>query len=68
MPAIHLTTIIYAPVQRVFDLSRSIDLHTASMSYSGEKAIAGTTTGLIEKGNCVTWQARHLFKTRRLTK
>lgn len=64
MPKIHLTTIIHAPVEIVFDLSRSINLHEKSMAHTGEKAIAGTISGLIQKGETVTWQAKHLFKTR----
>jgi hypothetical protein len=67
MPVIHLTTIIHASIQRVFDISRSIDLHKVSMAHTGERAIAGTTKGLIKQGECVTWEAKHLFKTRRLT-
>lgn len=66
MPVIHLTTIITASKERVFDLSRSIDLHQASMQHTGEKAVAGRTSGLIEQGESVTWQAKHLFKTRSL--
>ncbi|MCW3108875.1 MAG: cell division protein, partial [Segetibacter sp.] len=52
------------PVERVFDLSRSITLHTASMHHTNEIAVAGITTGLIELNETVTWQAKHLFKTR----
>jgi ligand-binding SRPBCC domain-containing protein len=37
------------------------------MEHTGEKAIAGQTTGLIELGQQVTWQARHLGKNRHLT-
>ena len=48
MPLIHLTTFIAAPIERVFDLSRSIDLHKKSMAHTNEQAVAGTTTGLIE--------------------
>ena len=66
MPKIHLTTLIHAPVERVFDLSRSITLHKKSMEHTGEMAVAGTTTGLIQLGETVTWQAKHLFKTRLL--
>ncbi len=66
MPFIHLTQFIAAPIERVFDLSRSINLHQASMNKYGEKAIAGRTTGLIEAGETVTWQAKHLFKIRTL--
>jgi len=66
MPTIHLTTFIAAPVERVFDLSRNIDLHKHSMSKHKEEAVAGTRFGLIEKDETVTWKARHLFKTRML--
>jgi ligand-binding SRPBCC domain-containing protein len=64
MPLIHLTTFIDAPAERVFDLTRSIDLHRKSMSHAGEQAVAGTTLGLIELDDTVTWKAKHLFKTR----
>ena len=43
----------------MFDLSRSIDAHIVSNSKTKEKAIEGTTTGLIGLGEEVTWQARH---------
>jgi ligand-binding SRPBCC domain-containing protein len=64
MPTIHLTTFIAAPIERVFDLSRSIDLHKKSMAHTGETAISGTTSGLIELHETVTWKAKHLFKIR----
>ncbi len=66
MPFIHLTTFIQAPAERVFDLSRSIDFHTESMQESKETAVDGVTTGLINLDETVTWQAKHLFKTRTL--
>lgn len=66
MPKIHLTTFVAAPVERVFDLSRNIDLHKKSMSKHKEEAVAGIRFGLIEKGETVTWKAKHLFKTRLL--
>lgn len=64
MPTIHLTTFIQAPAERVFDLSRSIDLHKKSMAHTQEQAVAGTTAGLIEMNETVTWKAKHLFKIR----
>jgi ligand-binding SRPBCC domain-containing protein len=67
MPLIYLTTLIKAPQQRVFDLSRSIDMHMRSMQHTNEKAVAGKMSGLIEKGETVTWQAKHFFKKRSLT-
>lgn len=67
MAKIHLTTFIKAPIERVFDLSRSITLHKISTAHTREEAIAGVTTGLINLNETVTWQARHLFKLRRFT-
>ena len=66
MPVIHLTTAIAAPRERVFDLARSIDAHQASTADTGERAIAGVTTGLIGAGQEVTWEARHLGVRQRL--
>jgi ligand-binding SRPBCC domain-containing protein len=59
MPTIDLQTAIAAPVERVFDLSRSVDLHTVSASRTAERAVAGVTSGLIGPGQEVTWRARH---------
>lgn len=67
MPHIHLTTFIAAPVERVFDLSRSINLHQVSTASTNEKAIAGVMNGLISLGETVTWEAKHLFKKRQFT-
>ena len=59
MTIIELTTHIDAPIERCFNLARSIDLHLESMSQTGEKAIDGRTGGLIERGETVTWRAKH---------
>jgi ligand-binding SRPBCC domain-containing protein len=67
MPKIHITTFISAPIERVFDLSRSINLHKISTAHTKEEAIAGTTSGLINLNETVTWKAKHLFKTRLYT-
>ncbi|QEW02275.1 SRPBCC family protein [Microbacterium lushaniae] len=48
-----------APAERLFDISLSIDAHVASMSGSGERAIAGVTSGSIGLGETVTWRAKH---------
>lgn len=53
-------TLIRAPIARCFDLSRSIDLHLASTERTGEQAVAGVTSGLIDLGEQVTWRAKHL--------
>jgi ligand-binding SRPBCC domain-containing protein len=59
MIRIRLTTAIAAPIARCFDLSRSVDLHMASTNWTGERAIAGVTGGLIGLGQEVTWSGRH---------
>ena len=59
MPVITIITEIKAPQLRCFELSRSIDLHKASMGHTGERAIAGCTSGLICEGETVTWSAVH---------
>ena len=60
MPSqILLATHINAPVKKVFDIARNIDVHVESTKHTGERAIAGRTTGLIELGETVTWRAKH---------
>lgn len=67
MPLIELSTGIEAPIERVFDLARSIDAHMSSAAQTGERAVAGRTSGLIEAGETVTWEARHFGVKQRLT-
>jgi ligand-binding SRPBCC domain-containing protein len=54
-----LQTTIAAPIERCFDLARSIDFHVHSASSTKEQAINGVTCGLIELGQQVEWRARH---------
>jgi ligand-binding SRPBCC domain-containing protein len=67
MAHIRIVTHIAAPIERCFDLSRDIDFHTRSLAHTGERAVAGRTSGLIELGESVTWEARHLGVRQRLT-
>ena len=67
MTKIKLTTFINAPVQRCFDLSRSITLHEKSTEKTKEKAIGGRLSGLLELDDFVIWQAKHLGVTQKLT-
>ena len=67
MPLIHLNTHIQAPIEVVFDLSRSIELHTLSTAHTNEQTIAGKTSGLLELGETVTWRARHFGVYQTLT-
>jgi len=61
------TTQTSMPAAELFDLSRSIDAHTDSMADSRERAVAGTTTGLIGLGEEVTWRAWHFGIPIRMT-
>ena len=67
MPLIELSTVISAPRERVFDLARCIDAHQDSTEGTHERAVAGVTSGLIGFNDEVTWEARHLGVTQRLT-
>jgi ligand-binding SRPBCC domain-containing protein len=67
MPRIETITAISAPIEKVFDLSRCIDAHEKSQSTHHEKAVAGRTSGLIENGESVTWEAVHFGVRQRLT-
>jgi len=60
-------TLIAAPLERVFDLARSIEVHLLGNTHFGEQATAGTCTGLIGPGEQVTWHARHFFVRQHLT-
>ena len=67
MPTIEIKTYIYADIKTCFDLARNIDFHQQSLIHSKEKAIAGKTSGLIELGESVTWQATHFGIKQKLT-
>jgi hypothetical protein len=54
-------TLIDAPIDRVFDLSRSVEVHLLANVHESEQALAvgGLTTGLVGPGEQVTWRAKH---------
>jgi ligand-binding SRPBCC domain-containing protein len=62
-------TVIRAPVERCFDLARSVEVHLAGNIHSGEMAVAmaGITSGLIGMGERVTWRAKHFGVWQTLT-
>ena len=60
MVELNLGTIINAPIERCFDLSRSIEVHLLGTEQTGEQAVGGVTTGLIGLGEFVRWRATHL--------
>ncbi|MCA1557995.1 MAG: SRPBCC family protein [Acidobacteria bacterium] len=67
MPVIKAETFILAPVEVCFDLARDVEVHMASTAETGERAVAGVTSGMMELNDEVTWEARHLYVRQRLT-
>ncbi|MGA4857588.1 SRPBCC family protein [Streptomyces koyangensis] len=67
MTRFELVTRIAAPVPLVFGLSLDVDAHTASTARSGERAVAGVTSGGMALGDSVTWRARHFGVAWRMT-
>jgi len=54
-----LETELPSSLEAAFELSLSVDAHTSSMSRSGERAVAGVTSGVLVLGDTVTWRGRH---------
>lgn len=67
MPNIYIETKIKAPVKRVFDLCRSVEVHERSTSHTNERAVDGATSGLLGLNDTVTWEATHLGLRQQLT-
>jgi len=62
-------TMIDAPIQRCFDLARSVEVHLLHNIHSGEQALAigGVTSGLPELAQQVVWRAKHFGMWHNLT-
>jgi ligand-binding SRPBCC domain-containing protein len=62
-------TVIGAPIERCFDLARSVEVHLFGNVHWGESAVAtgGITAGLVELGQRVTWRAKHFAVWHELT-
>jgi ligand-binding SRPBCC domain-containing protein len=69
MVTLHEITVIRAPIERCFDLARSVEVHLAGNVHWGEAALAsaGVTSGLVGMGQRVTWRAKHFGVWHRLT-
>lgn len=67
MSRIVLRTEINAPIERCFDIARSIEFHQLSAEKTQEKAIAGRTSGLTGLNETVTWRAKHFGVWQELT-
>lgn len=62
-------TIIRAPIERCFDLARSVEVHLVDNVHCQEAALAisGVTSGLLGPGQRVTWRAKHFGVWHKLT-
>lgn len=58
MPLIKLETEINADIKTCFDVARSVDVHQESLKLSEEKAVSGKISGLMEKGEWVSWEVK----------
>ncbi len=67
MPIIEVETIFNAPAEKCFDLARDIDVHMQTTGSSGERAIAGVTSGKMGLHDVVTFEAKHFGVRHRLT-
>jgi ligand-binding SRPBCC domain-containing protein len=67
MPVVVLETWIAAPIEACYELSLSVDAHTASMGGSNEQAVAGVTSGVMRLDDSVTWRAKHFGLTFKMT-
>ncbi|WP_421381547.1 SRPBCC family protein [Bacillus salacetis] len=67
MPVIEHQQFIEAPIDLCFDLARNVSIHTQTTSNTKEKAVGGVTSGLLEEGDTVTWEAVHLGIKQTLT-
>src|SRR5205809_6072277 len=67
MYTIRVVTNIGAPAEWCFDLAGSVEAHVRSTRASGERVVAGRTSGLLELGEEVTWEGRHFRVRQRLT-
>lgn len=67
MPTIEHEVYIEAPRELCFDLARNVDVHMETTSNTKERAVGGVTSGLMEQGDQVTWEATHLGVKQRLT-
>ena len=61
MVSLQNVRIVRAPIERCFDLARSVEAHLAGNVHSGEATVAaaGVTSGLLALGDRVTWRGRH---------
>ncbi len=63
---LRFSTPVSAPLERVFDLARSVDAHLASSDPTAERVVDGREAGLLEMGETITWEGVHFGIRQRL--
>src|SRR5687767_5841870 len=67
MITIRVETRIAAPRELCFDLARDVDIHMKTSDFTEERTIPpGRTSGLVEQGDLIILEARHLGVRQRL--
>ncbi|HLJ87998.1 MAG TPA: SRPBCC family protein [Candidatus Angelobacter sp.] len=67
MPVICLVTPMRAPIDRCFNLARSVKVHLRSTEKTRERVVGGATNELLGPNDEVTWEATHFYIRQRLT-
>ncbi|MBC2844965.1 SRPBCC family protein [Winogradskyella flava] len=67
MPQILVETQIDADIKICFDLARDVGFYKNSLKEPTEIPISGKISGLVEKGDYVTWETNHLNLIQHLT-
>ena len=68
MTSLVVVTRIEVPIEICFDLARSIEAHNESSAFTNERAVEpGRTSGLLELGDLVTFEAVHFGLRQRFT-
>jgi ligand-binding SRPBCC domain-containing protein len=67
MAVIELETIVQAPPTLCYALKLDVQQHVAATAHTQERIVAGRTSGRLELGELITWEARHLGVRQRLT-
>lgn len=56
MPLIEHKQFIKAPIEVCFDLARDLGVHTQTAFQTKGRVVGGVKQGLLEEGDCVTWE------------
>jgi ligand-binding SRPBCC domain-containing protein len=67
MPRVEVVTYIEAPPERCFDLARDLRIHAQTTGASRERVVSGPSSGLMEFGDEVTFEATHFGIRQRVT-